>query len=162
MKMSEVCSVFSDAGMRHVSSVQASGNIIFVSDGDKIKLRALLEKALADHYQMDISLFIKRDDEVESITNSVPFEADPQLHTYAFICESGFEKELLEEFNKIVPSEHEEALVNNDLFYWRVAKGSTLDAGFSKILGRKTMRESFTSRNITTIEKIIEKMKKIN
>ena len=160
MKMADVCSVFSTAGMSTVSSVQASGNITFMSDKDKIKLKAVLESALADHYGMEVHLFIKSVDEVESIFNSAPFDTDPQMHTYAFVCEAGFEKELFGEFNKITPSEREEASLNNNIFYWRVAKGSTLDAGFSKILGRKSMKESFTSRNISTIEKTLEKMKK--
>ena len=148
------------AGVSEVSSVQASGNIIFRSDKDKIKLKAVLESALAVHYGMEVYLFIKSFDEAESIFNSAPFDIDSQMHTYAFICDAGFEKELLGEFNKIVPGEREEASVNNNIFYWRVAKGSTLDAGFSKILGRKSMKECFISRNISSIEKIVEKMKK--
>ena len=160
MKMAEVCSVFSNAGMNAVFSVQASGNIVFSSDKDKMKLKAVSESALADYYGMEVHLFVKNVDEVESIFNSDPFDTDPHMHTYAFVCEVGFEKELLDEFTKIVPNEREEASVNNNVFYWRVAKGSTLDAGFSKILGRKSMKESFTSRNISTIEKIVKKMRK--
>jgi hypothetical protein len=46
----------------------------------------------------------------------------------------------------------------NNIFYWQVPKGNTLDSTFGKILGRKSLKDQFTSRNINTFEKIIKKM----
>jgi hypothetical protein len=60
---------------------------------------------------------------------------------------------------KIEPAEKETAQISNGLFYWQCRKGTTLDSGFSKILGRKNMKDKFTSRNLGTIAKIAAKMK---
>lgn len=50
MKMAEVCQVFTDAGMQNVTSVLASGNIIFSSGKDAAQLKELLEKAMSQHF----------------------------------------------------------------------------------------------------------------
>lgn len=44
MKMAEVCKVFQDIGVKDVSSVLASGNIIFSSDDSAENLKTKLEK----------------------------------------------------------------------------------------------------------------------
>ena len=158
MKMAEACDVLKQAGLAGAVSVLASGNLIFQSDRPQSELRGLLERALSEHYNDDVHLFIKSSDEVSVILTSVPYNEDSGLHIYTFICEAGFEDVLLKEFMKITPSDKESAEIQNGLFYWRCRKGATLDSGFSKILGRKDMKEKFTSRNIGTIAKIVAKM----
>lgn len=162
MKMQEVCSVFEQAGMKVVSSVLASGNIIFRSDRAAAQLRGVLEHAMTEHYGAEVHLFIKSADQIEGILCAVPFTPDPELHIYVFICETGFETVLMEQFQKVTPLPNEEAAIKSGLFFWQVNKGATLDAGFSKILGRKSMKDRFTSRNIGTIMKIRDKMKAAN
>ena len=159
MKMAEACDVLKQAGLVGVVSVLASGNLIFQSDRPQSELRGLLERALSAHYGGDVHLFIKNSDEVSAILAAVPYNEDPELHIYTFICEAGFEDVLLKEFMKITPSDKESADIQNGLFYWRCRKGTTLDSGFSKMLGRKDMKEKFTSRNIGTIAKIAAKMR---
>jgi len=158
MKMAEACEVLKQVGLACVVSVLASGNLIFQSDRPQSALRGLLERALSEHYSDDVHLFIKSSDELSAILEAVPYNEDSELHIYTFICESGFEDVLLKEFMKITPSDRESAEIQNGLFYWRCRKGATLDSGFSKILGRKDMKEKFTSRNIGTIAKIAAKM----
>jgi len=158
MKMAEARDVLQQAGLTGVVSVLASGNLIFQTDRPQYELRIFLERVLSDHYGGDVSLFIKNSDEISEILAAVPYAADPSSHIYAFICEAGFEEVLLEEFNKAAPAENESAEVNNGFFYWRCRKGETLDSNFSKILGRRDMKDKFTSRNIGTIVKIAAKM----
>ena len=64
---------------------------------------------------------------------------------------------MLEEFKKVNHQENEEAKIVNQNFYWKIPKGNTLDSGFGKILGKKLLKDKFTSRNINTIEKIMNK-----
>jgi uncharacterized protein (DUF1697 family) len=158
MKMAEVCEVFHAAGMEQVSSVLASGNIIFRTSAPAAELRGKLERVMSEHYSCDMSIFIKNTSEIMSMLESSPFDPDPDRHIYAFICERNFESVLAEEFAKITAVPHEAAAIQNGTFYWQVPKGSTLDAGFSKILGRKDMKEKFTSRNMSTIQKIVDKI----
>lgn len=157
MKMAEVCQVFKYAGMKDVSSILASGNIVFSSDKDAGELKVILEKAMSDHFSYEAFLFIKSQDETEIFWNSIPFEKNENLHTYAFVGLSGVEHVLMEEFQKAVQAENEKAEIVNDIFYWQVPKGNTLDSTFGKVLGKKSLKDQFTSRNVNTFEKILKK-----
>ncbi len=156
--MAEVCAVFSEVGMKAVSSILASGNIVFQSDFPKETLRKRLESALSSHYAYEANLFVKDRAEIGNILDSNPFAGSETLHGYAFICEAGEEALLLEKFREVTPVPSEDAAVMNGVFYWQVPKGSTLDTEFSKILGRKDMRDRFTSRNLNTIRKVFDRM----
>ena len=157
MKMAEVCDVFRKAGMKDVSSVLATGNILFESDEAPENLKQKLEKALSVHFQYEAFLFLKTDEEVKRILENSPFEKDENLHIYSFICNSGDENLLMEEFLKTNHQEQEEAQLIKGNFYWKIPKGSTLDSEFGKILGKKSFKNILTSRNINTIEKIVNK-----
>ncbi len=158
MKMAEACDILKTAGFVGVVSVLATGNIVFKSDRPQSELRFCLEQVLSEHYKDSVFLFIKTKEEIAAMLSAVPFKENPELHVYAFVCEPKFETILLEEFKKITPSEHEDAKVSCGSFYWQCRKGATLNSGFSKILGRKNMKDKFTSRNISTLSKIIAKM----
>lgn len=150
MKMAEVCKVFSDAGTSEVSSVLATGNLIFSSDKSAADLKIILEKAMSDYFNYEAFLFIKSEKEVVAIFENSPFTKADDLHIYAFVGTEDIESVLLEEFNK---SEHENATIIENIFYWQVPKGNTLDSEFGKVLGKKSLKNKITSRNLNTIEK---------
>lgn len=157
MKMVEVCDVFKKAGMKDVSSVLATGNILFKSDEAPEILKQKLEKSLSEHFQYQAFLFLKNDEEVKRILENSPFVKDENLHIYSFICNAGDENLLMEEFLKANHQEQEEAQLINGNFYWKIPKGNTLNSEFGKILGKKSFKNILTSRNINTIEKIVNK-----
>lgn len=157
MKMVEVVEVFKKAGMKNVSSILATGNILFESEETPENLRKILEKELSVYFDYEAFLFIKTAEEVKLILENSPFENAQDFHVYSFICETGNENIFLEEFNKINHQENEDAKIVNQNFYWKILKGNTLDSEFGKILGKKSFKDIFTSRNINTIEKIVNK-----
>ena len=157
MKMAEVCKVFSDAGMNEVLSVLASGNIIFSSEKSVSELKIILEKDMSEYFNYEAFLFIKNENEVKSIFENSPFEKSDDAHIYAFVGTENSEKILLEEFNLSRKTESENAQIVQDIFYWQVPKGNTLDSDFGKILGKKSLKNQITSRNLNTFEKIIKK-----
>ncbi|MGO4710351.1 DUF1697 domain-containing protein, partial [Chryseobacterium sp. 2TAF14] len=157
MKMAEVCQVFKDAGMENVSSVLASGNIVFSSDKNKDELKTILEKAMSEYFNYEAFLFIKNEKETELFWNENPFEKKEDFHTYAFVGNENVENILMSEFENASKSENEKAEIVGTNFYWQVLKGNTLDSSFGKVLGKKSMKDQFTSRNINTFEKIIKK-----
>lgn len=158
MKMAEVCQVFKEAGMKDVISILASGNIVFSSDKKAEELKTILEKAMSEHFSYEAFLFIKSHEETEFFWNSIPFEKNAELHIYGFVGMPGVEHVLKEEFEKAVQAENEKAEIVNDIFYWQVPKGNTLDSTFGKVLGKKSLKDQMTSRNINTFEKILKKM----
>lgn len=157
MKMAEVCEVFTNSGMKNVSSVLATGNILFESQEVPEKIKNILEKSLSEHFQYEAFLFIKTMEEVKLIVQNLPFQKSEDSHIYSLICENGNEKILLEEFLKFNHQNDEIAKIVGQNFYWKVPKGNTLDSEFGKILGKKSFKYIFTSRNINTIEKIVKK-----
>ncbi|MGK6340974.1 DUF1697 domain-containing protein [Chryseobacterium sp. DT-3] len=158
MKMADVCQVFKDAGMQDVGSVLASGNIVFTSDKNAVDLKKILEKAMSDHFSYEAFLFIKSQEETEVFWNSIPFEKKDDLHIYAFVGNPGIENVLNAEFEAASKAENEKAEIVDKIFYWQVPKGNTLDSSFGKVLGKKSLKDQFTSRNINTFEKILKKM----
>lgn len=157
MKMADVVEVFKKQGLINVSSVLATGNILFESEENPLELRKILEKALSEHFDYEAFLFLKTDAHVKEIFENSPFQKAENLHIYSFICENGDESILLKEFKKVNHQENEEAKIVNQNFYWKIPKGNTLDSSFGKILGKKSLKDKFTSRNINTIEKIMNK-----
>ncbi|MDQ0594139.1 uncharacterized protein (DUF1697 family) [Chryseobacterium ginsenosidimutans] len=157
MKMAEVCQVFKDAGMEDVVSILASGNIVFSSDKKAGELKKILEKAMSDHFSYEAFLFIKSQEEIENFWNRNPFEKNTDLHSYTFVANDGIENILMKEFENVIKTENEDAKIVDNIFYWQVPKGNTLDSTFGKILGKKSLKDQFTSRNINTFEKILKK-----
>ncbi|AZB32968.1 DUF1697 domain-containing protein [Chryseobacterium bernardetii] len=158
MKMADVCQVFKDAGMKDVASILASGNIVFSSDKSAEELKVILEKAMSEHFSYEAFLFIKSHEETEILWKSIPFEKNEDLHIYGFVGIPGVENVLMEEFQKTSRAENEKAEIVNDIFYWQVPKGNTLDSTFGKVLGKKSLKDQMTSRNVNTFEKILKKM----
>ncbi|NML68509.1 DUF1697 domain-containing protein [Chryseobacterium sp. RP-3-3] len=158
MKMVDVCQVFKEAGMNDVGSVLASGNIVFSSDKNAGDLKKILEQAMSEHFSYEAFLFIRSQEETEVFWNSVPFEKNDDLHTYAFVGNPGVETVLMEEFTKASKTENEKTEIIENILYWQVPKGNTLDSSFGKVLGKKSLKDQFTSRNINTFEKILKKM----
>lgn len=158
MKMVEVCTVFEQAGMSEVSSVLATGNILFSDSKDTDQLKLMLEKKLSEHFNYEAFLFLKNENEIRTILDSCPFHKEENMHIYVFITSPGFEVILLEEFEKINPAEEENGVIQGNTFYWQLPKGSTLNSEFGKILGKKNFKDQFTSRNINTFKRILSKM----
>lgn len=158
MKMAEFVNVFKNAGMQNVISVLATGNIIFESDKEKSELKNILERAMSENFSYEAFLFLKTDSEIEKIFSNCPFQKKDVSHIYVFVGSDGIDKILLQEFNDSKKTNYEDAKIVNSTFYWQVEKGNTLDSDFGKILGRKNLKDSFTSRNLNTFEKIIKKL----
>lgn len=158
MKMAEACALFEKAGMKKVSSVLASGNILFSSGKSKDELKRLLEKAMSEHFVYEAFLFVKDKNEVAGIVSHKAFTADAGYHVYGFVGVDGIEKILMAAFNQSGKTEGEEAQIAGGNFYWKVPKGNTLGSEFGKILGKKNLKDAFTSRNLNTFEKVLKKM----
>lgn len=157
MKMAEVCKVFTDAGLSEVSSVLATGNIIFTSSEKVPELKKVLERAMSEYFNYDAFLFIKSEKEVAQMMEGNPFKKSENHHIYIFTGTEGIEKILLDEFESAEKTESEKGEVVGETFYWQVPKGDTLGSSFGKILGKKSLKDKITSRNLNTIEKILKK-----
>lgn len=158
IKMKDVCTLFEELGLKSVSSVLASGNILFTSDRARIELKLTLEKALSLRFAYEAFIFLVNQEEIEDIISSNPFAIDTNFHNYIFIGVDGIEHVLMREFENSQRAPDEEAQIVNNNFYWRIRKGNTIDSEFGKVLAKKKLKDSFTSRNINTLERVLRKM----
>ena len=158
MKMAEVMNVFTYAGMKEVSSVLASGNILFSSDKKPSELKNILEKSMSEYFDYEAFLFLKNENEISEIVNNNPFNKAEDLHIYVFVGIEDVETLLMEEFSKSDKAENEKAQIVADTFYWQIQKGNTLGSTFGKVLGKKKLKDKITSRNINTFERILKKL----
>ena len=158
MKMAEVMNVFTDAGMKEVSSVLATGNILFSSDKKPSELKNILEKSMSEYFDYEAFLFLKNENEISEIVNNNPFNKAEDLHIYVFVGIEDVETLLMEEFSKSDKAENEKAEIVADTFYWQIQKGNTLGSTFGKVLGKKKLKDKITSRNINTFERILKKL----
>ena len=92
--------VFTDAGMKEVSSVLASGNILFSSDKKPSELKNILEKSMSEYFDYEAFLFLKNENEISEIVNNNPFNKAEDLHIYVFVGIEDVETLLMEEFSK--------------------------------------------------------------
>ena len=98
MKMAEVCKVFEKAGMQNVSSILATGNILFSSDKNREEMKTILENAMSQHFDYEAFLFIKAKEEIETVFQNNPFEKSENAHVYVFVGIDGAEDILMEAF----------------------------------------------------------------
>lgn len=157
MKMVEVCKVFENAGMGKASSVMATGNILFSSEKSVLDLKPILEKAMSEYFDYNAFLFIKSDNEIADILQKNPFIKSEESNIYVFVGIENIENLLLEEFSKCKKSPNEKGEIVENTFYWKVERGSTLGSEFGEILGKKSLKDAITSRNLNTFEKILKK-----
>lgn len=145
LKMTDLKQEFEAAGLTDVATVLATGNVIFSS------------KAAPDLSFLPVQAFVKTEQQVKKMLENNPLAIQEDYHIYIFVAEEAFAQIALSEFESLKTAQ-EAAAVKENIFYWKVPKGSTLGTPFGKILGKKAYKELFTSRNINTMEKIINKI----
>lgn len=160
MQMKDVCKVFAGIGLQNVASILATGNILFETDENPEDLKLNLEKAMSSSFNYDAHLFIKTETEIQNILNENPFTIDDNFHNYVFVGTEIIGEILIDNFNNCKKNEREEAKLINNNFYWKVIKGETLNSEFGKILGKKSLKNEMTSRNLNTFEKILQNLNK--
>lgn len=159
LKMKEIADCLTEAGCGEVQTILATGNLIIQTDSSPKQLREDVEQRFRKCFDLFVPVFVFTKKDIQKMVEKAPYMSSETHHSYVFLHEIGFEKTLEKEFEKITPIEGEAGTLVGDTFYWHCPKGVTLDAGFSKILGRASLREAFTSRNINTLLKMLEKMK---
>ncbi len=157
--MADLKTAFKKIGFTDISTIQASGNVIFDTPDNlgKEELKQAIEKHLSNYFQYDANVFLREKGEIEELLSTGKTLTIPgDCHLYSLICDN---KEILEELKALfleTPHEPlEDYFITETDAFWTVPKGSTLSSEFgSKVLGKKRYKSYLTSRNINTIEKI--------
>jgi uncharacterized protein (DUF1697 family) len=127
--------------------------VVFESDKTLEIIKPILEKTLSEtfHYVAFVQLYDFG--VLEEIVQNYPLERGENHHAYVVFVDS---ETIFEELKSIAKSLSEPISLGNQVIYWKVIKGESLETPFSKILAKAKYKKNTTVRNINTLEKMIE------
>jgi uncharacterized protein (DUF1697 family) len=158
----EFCDLFEKCGMKNVSSVISSGNIIFESDKSKNIIQSKLDKSLREYFDYNINIFLKNYEEIQQMVEKMPFVETSNHYICFLLCEGNFEQVLLEKFNITENLDDELGVAENGVFYWKIAKNVSISSKFYKIINSKKLAYNYTNRTVGTMKKVYRKMVSID
>jgi uncharacterized protein (DUF1697 family) len=156
LKMVDVAAVFTGLGLSNVTTVLASGNVLFDSDDEASELKPRIEKALGERFGYDAWVHVLDRATIERIVRDFPFDAEREgWHPYViFTSDDALAEELLA-LEGSLDSELESIRRGEGVVYWTVERGSTLGSTFGKATGRARYKETTTTRNLRTLQKLL-------
>jgi uncharacterized protein (DUF1697 family) len=153
MRMAELAEVVRGIGYDDVTTVLASGNVLFTTDESAATAKKRLESELRERFGYEAWVHVLTQDAVRAIVDAYPFERTADRHAYVvFVVHGPTRKALL----AVDPGDGVEEVSEGDgVFYWSVPKGQTLDAPFGKAQGSGKHKPWLTTRNLNTLEKLL-------
>lgn len=158
IKMDELKSCFEKNGFGNVHTILQTGNVILTAkEKNSGKLAHTVESMLEESFHYPARVLALEPVALQNILDKNPFtQIHPDFHRYILFTKDGFEKTLLKDFRNMANSD-EKIQKGNNVVYWTVRKGMTLDSPFAKYFAKAASREFMTTRNVNTLEKILAK-----
>jgi uncharacterized protein (DUF1697 family) len=156
LKMADVAKALQDAGFTNVRTILASGNVLLESGSALHAVRTKAEKALRDAFGYDAWVLAYDLRAVAAISKAFPFTREVEgHHSYVtFVTDETVLDELAKLANSAGPDEKIER--GDGVIYWQVPKTGTLDTAIGKTMGKKRYKASTTTRNLRTIDKVLD------
>lgn len=158
IKMEYLREIFAMPGIKNVSSYIQSGNILFdAKEADAGKLTKKIEKQLAKHLGYEVEVFLRTTDELEQAIEQNPFPdaklgKDLALYIVFLSREPGSdEKKLIAGLSNDIDNLK---VVGRELY--ALIKKDGAKSQFSNMLVERKLKQLSTSRNQTTVNKILE------
>lgn len=156
LKMVDVAAVFTGLGLSNVTTVLASGNVLFDSDDQAATLKPRIEKALGERFGYDAWVHVLDLGTIDRVVRDFPFDAERDgWHPYViFLSDDALADELLA-LEDSLDSERESIRRGDGVVYWTVERGNTLASTVGKATGRARYKETTTTRNLRTLQKLL-------
>jgi uncharacterized protein (DUF1697 family) len=153
IKMPDLKLAFEKLSFQQVKTYLQTGNVVFESDNSLEEVKPILEKALSEtfHYEAFVQLYDF--DVLAKIVENYPHERGENHHAYIIFIDNEI---IFDELKSIAENTDEPISSGNQVIYWKVVKGESLDTPFSKNLAKVKYKKNTTVRNINTLEKMIE------
>ncbi|MBV9064141.1 MAG: DUF1697 domain-containing protein [Methylobacteriaceae bacterium] len=140
------------AGFLNVRTYIASGNVVFETPLSELKVKAALQRALADYARKPIGVLVRTAAEMEQVLTKNPFaEAAPNRTVAIFLNEPP----PLDTLSGVTGKADEEIALGRREIYVRYPNGM----GNSKL--KITAASSGTARNMNTIAKLVELARRV-
>ena len=155
LKMAEVAAALEKAGFRNVTTVLASGNVLMESRSGVDAVRKKAEQALRDEFGYDAWVLAYDLETVRAISEDYPFDREVEGH-HSYVTFVTDEK-VLDELAALAKDAGplEKIKRGKGVIYWQVPKTGTLDTTIGKTMGKKRYKSSTTTRNLRTVDKVL-------
>jgi uncharacterized protein (DUF1697 family) len=153
MKMADLAAVVAGLGYDDVKTVLASGNVLFTTPESATAAKDKLEAALRERFGYEAWVHVLTQEAIGAIVEAYPFERTAERHAYVVFV---LKPELLKDLGTIdLDPQLEEAAPGDDVLYWTILKGSTLETAMGKGQGSRKHKQWVTTRNLNTLEKLL-------
>jgi uncharacterized protein (DUF1697 family) len=152
IKMTDLKVAFENIGYKNVKTYLQTGNVVFESAESIENIKTILEQNLSKTFDYEAFVLLYEYELLPEIIKQYPFTKDESHHAYVIFIDS---QSILEELKTLSNSLNEDIKAAENIIYWKVPKGSSLDTAFAKILAKAKYKANTTVRNINTLEKML-------
>jgi uncharacterized protein (DUF1697 family) len=156
IKMAALADTVSALGHTGVSTVLASGNLIFDSDQpDAAAIKFDLESALSAAFDYEAWVVLLSRDRLVAAVAAYPFEERDGWHSYVLF---GSADTVLGELAAAAPTldpANERVQPGTGMLYWQVRRDVGITSPFSTLSAKARYKSSTTNRNLRTLNKIL-------
>jgi uncharacterized protein (DUF1697 family) len=155
--MKELAAALVERGFADVRTVLASGNVVATAAAeDPAEAAAATSAVIRDRFGFDVTVLGAPVPLVRTAVDEYPFPRAEDRHAYVVFAErSEALAELLDAAGPLDPAV-ERVRPGEGVLYWDAPKGSTLTTAFGKHFGKRQASGAVTTRNLNTLEKILE------
>ena len=154
--MANLAAALEQTGFSDVRTVLASGNVIVSTDLDDPQAIAdAVTTVIDERFGFDVAAIVVSLPVVRNAVEEYPFARTGDRHAYVVFADADEALVDLVDVAGAVESAVEQVRPGEDVVYWDVPKGRTLDSPFGKRFGRWQRSGAVTTRTITTLEKIL-------
>ena len=147
LPMTELKAMCENAGFAKVRTYIASGNVVFESNLTEAKVKALLEKSLADYAGKPVGVMVRTGAEMAAVLAANPFRHTPPNRTVAIFLDDAPPADSLK---GVVAPDGEEVALGTREIYVHYPQGQ----GTSKL--KLPAAKRGTARNINTVAKLAQ------
>lgn len=157
IRSADLAALFRELGFEDVRTVLATGNVDFTTDVDAAdpagaaSLKERIEAALGERFGYEAWIVLIPHIDLAGIVEDYPFAEDAEHHAYVvFASTAQARADLLDCARAEDPVAGGEGVV-----YWRCPKGASTTEPFAKRIAAARFRATTTTRNITTLRRLI-------
>lgn len=154
--MADLRVALEQAAFTDVRTVLASGNVLLTSGGgDRGAIAGRVHEVIHDRFGFDVAAIAVSLAVVRAAVEGYPFTRTADRHAYVVFAGDAVALADLVDLAGGIDSAEEQVSPGEDVVYWDVPKGRTLDSPFGTRFGRWQRSGAVTTRNIRTLEKIL-------
>ncbi len=153
--MAELREVLTTSGLENVQTYIQSGNVIFQSsEENKVKLEAIINKAINAHFGFNVPVLVRSKEEIKAILDDCPFPEEKKVVSYFIMLSETPKKDLIDETSKQILPNEEFVITNNCVYIFYALGAGKAKLGINWF--EKKLKVKATARNYRTMAKLID------